>query len=226
MADGASGGGQNPPSWWSIDLYSFINDGFPLEGWVWEFMRRARLQEVLRDRPVDAMNPEPDLESINPDFWNLFKPWNHEKWSHKSPTFLPPAAAIPGRWPKSSAGQQYGIEDQDLKEFVSVTIDLSRRDSVILRDFKAVLKELRREVPSPEKVQPRTEDWLYNNILAVWDLRQYGISWFNIAKILDLRNLDEDRYGAIVAIRNSYNSAMLYVEKGGWQKLARYIEID
>jgi hypothetical protein len=224
MSNGASGGGQNPPSWWSVDLYSFVNDDFPLNGWVWEFMRRARLQEVLGDRPVDAMNPKPDLDSIKPNYWDLYKPWNHSKWSHKSPIFLPPAVALPGEWPKGFAGQRHRIGDKDLKQFVEMTIDINRIDSVIIRDFKAILKDLRIENPAPQPIRPNTKAWASSHILEVWDLRQYQLYWVKIAESVGVELLEEDKEGAIQFVRNAFNIAHRHIEGGEWLNLARYTE--
>lgn len=79
-------------------------------------------------------------------------------------------------------------------------------------------------MPPPEKVQPRVRDWLANHILAVWDLRQYDVSWSAIARLLAFRNPGGDRYQAIDQARNSYKPVKIYIDEGGWQKLARYIE--
>ena len=62
-----------PPDWWSRSLYDFLSD-LPQSGWIWEFMRRARLKELLGDSPVDAMNPDPELEELGGDFWTTLKP--------------------------------------------------------------------------------------------------------------------------------------------------------
>jgi hypothetical protein len=82
-----------PPDWWNMELYSFVTEDLPLEGWVWEFMRRDRLREVLGERPTDAMNPNnPDLEIIEDAYFlNYYKPWNHPYWQEigKAPLFLP-----------------------------------------------------------------------------------------------------------------------------------------
>jgi len=226
MCDGDSGPAANLPDWWSLSLYSFINEEFPLEGWVWEFMRRTRLREMLEDRPVDAMNPNPDLDSISPDFLNYYRPWNHSIWNQKSPTFLPPAAILPGRWPRGFAGQQYRTADEDERRMITVKIDINRRNSSILRDFRMILEDLRRETREPERVSPRTVDWVPNNILGVWDLRQFNVSWLSTARAVDIGRPDEDTRAAIQAARNSYNTARNYIEDGRWQDLARYIEPD
>jgi len=70
------------PAWWNRDLYSFLGD-MPIEGWIWEFMRRARLQKVLVSRPVDAMNPSPKIKNIDKAYINLYKHWNHPYWRCK-----------------------------------------------------------------------------------------------------------------------------------------------
>ena len=60
-----------PPVWWNRDLYAFVQ-GMPPEGWVWEFMRRARLLQILRNVPVDAMNPNPNIENLRGAHLNYY----------------------------------------------------------------------------------------------------------------------------------------------------------
>jgi hypothetical protein len=244
------------PTWWNPSLYSFVDENFPQEGWVWEFMRRDRLREVLGDRPVDAMNPNPDLESIeNGDYWNYYKPYNHLFWQGlgKSPYFFAPATAIPGIWPKGFAGQQYRIEDDELRHWRQINIDISRRDRVILRDTKKLLEILRKEHPQPQRNLPKYTNWFDQHILEVWDLEQFNVSWWRIAQLVGLTDPDQDtsdpdqdtsdpdkdtsdpdqdtsdpaqykRLTAIQKARNSFTTAFNYINNGKWKELARYIE--
>lgn len=65
-----------PPAWWNPSLYDFVND-MPLEGWAWEFYRRAVLKENLPGLPVDAMNPTPDLQR---NFGQTVLPREEDGW--------------------------------------------------------------------------------------------------------------------------------------------------
>jgi len=205
------------PQWWRLSLYSYITDDFSLEGWTWEFMRRARLQEVLTESPVDAMNPEPDLENILADHINYYKPWNHPKWAAIPPIFIRPAVNLPGEFPRGFKGQQYKIGDEDNLKWAKVNIDLNRPDTTILRDFQKILSELRTIHPEPKRINPRKYDWVPNNILAAWDLRQFNVSWLSIAKTLGLGRPDEDKYALIQRARNAYTSANENIRDNKWQ---------
>ena len=204
------------PSWWTLELYSFLRRDMPIEGWVWEFMRRARLQKVLGTGSVDAMNPGPNLEKINADHINYYKNWEWFVKFHRKPIFFPPAVNVPDRWPDGFHGQQYRIDELE-KYFVPITIDLSRRDSVIRRDFEMVLKKLRTEHPDEtSRINPRRSVWLDNKVLEIWDLRQLEVSWSSIERILGLS--DKKDY-----IRKSHYIAEDMIDKGKWIELAYYI---
>jgi hypothetical protein len=218
----------NPPDWWNLSLYSFVTENFPLNAWVWEFMRRDSLREVLRDRPVDAMNPEPNLDIIEDAmYWNYYKPANHQFWEiiQKAPYFLPPAVNISGRWPIGFEGQQYRLEDIEISRWVGVTIDINRRDTVIKKDFESILEFLRSEYPEPSRVLRKPTNWYDNKILQVWDLRQFHVSWSKTAELVELWDPTHDtRETAIQKARNSMKTATDYIDDGGWKKLARYID--
>jgi hypothetical protein len=81
MPTGRRSESPEPPEWWSLSLYDFLAN-LPLEGWIWEFMRRARLKEELKGSPVVAMLPKPkeggwaavpELNELNPTFWNYYE---------------------------------------------------------------------------------------------------------------------------------------------------------
>src|SRR5512136_2589760 len=84
----------SPPGWWKHSLYDFLEETMPLQGWIWEFMRRARLKEILKPNPVDAMNPNPDLQDVNPIDWDYYKSWPNKVWPLSKPTFLKPAVLV------------------------------------------------------------------------------------------------------------------------------------
>jgi len=217
-----------PPNWWNISLYTFITEDFTLEGWVWEFMRRDRLREVLGDRPVDAMNPNPDLEIIeDPFYWNYYKPANHIYWDtvEKAPYFLPPAVNIPERWPPGFSGQQYRLEDDELRNYIKINIDINRRDKVLLKDFKVILSLLRQDNPEPSHINPRTTNWIDQHILQVWDLRQFNIKWRRIAELVGFNVTGYDNSSLIQRARNAITTARNYIDNRKWIRLARYIEL-
>jgi hypothetical protein len=234
MPNGRRHESPTPPDWWNPSLYSFVTVDFPLEGWVWEFMRRDRLREVLCGRPVDAMNPNPDLESIEDSrYWNYYKPANHPHWETigKAPYFLPPAVNIPGQFPIGFQGQQYRLEDDALRQLRQVNIDINRRDSTIFRDFTKILSLLRNDFPEPPgypeppPMRPKPDVWFDNRILQVWDLRQFNVVWPAIAELYGFSSPPYDReYGKQKAI-NSYNTAYKYIDNRKYKELARYIDL-
>jgi hypothetical protein len=228
MPNGRRHESSTPPDWWNPSLYSFVTVDFPLEGWVWEFMRRDRLLEVLGDRPVDAMNPTPDLESIeNGNYWTYYKPYNHALWQRmgKAPYFVPPAANISGRFPIGFTGQQYRIEDDALRHLIKISIDINRRDKVILRDFTNNLSLLRNEFPEPPPMRPKPEVWFANRIFQVWDLYQFNVTWPAIADLFGFSSSPHDSVYGIQKARNSYNTAHKYINHRRYKELARYIDL-
>lgn len=204
------------PSWWTPELYSFLRD-MPIEGWVWEFMRRARLKEALGAGPVDAMNPNPDLNKIDPDCWNYYKSWNHPHWRRikKPPFLIPPAVNISGQWPAKYQGQQYRIDDEAGRNLFAVHVDLNRRDTRIISDFQEALIMLRKDLPERKRTSARIEDWHQSHILETWDLHEYAyaVSWSEIVEELTLNSVQQ--------ARNSFNSAKNYIEKNKWKTLVR-----
>jgi hypothetical protein len=213
-----------------MELYSFITADFPKERWVWEFMRRDRLREVLGGRPIDAMNPDPDLESIEDGhYWNYYKPANHPHWEAigKAPYFLPPAVNIPGHWPIRFEGQQYRLEDDELRNYnkVNMNIDFNRRYDVIINDFKDTLSLLRNEFPKLPPIRPKPEVWFANRILQVWDLQQFNVSWRAIAELFGFSSPPDNRNYGKQKVRNSFNTAVTYINNKKYKELARWIEL-
>lgn len=217
MPNGRRRESPEPPDWWSLSLYDFLSD-LPVQGWIWEFMRRARLKEVLKEAPVDAMNPKPELEGIDPHFWNYYK--SYDKLKKKQIVFFPPAVIIPGKWDKGFHGQQYTISDEDLRKMAEVRVDLNRPNSVIMRDFEAVLMEFRKSFSKPRRISPRIHEWAQNRTLQIWDLRQFNVTWERVADLV----LDENDEGGIDKVRNAYKVSIKYIDRGEWKYLARYVE--
>jgi hypothetical protein len=210
----------NPPSWWELSLYDFLDD-LPVQGWIWEFMRRARLKEILGDTPVDAMNTHPELEELDPDLCDYYDSYPTIIRQGRHPVFFPPSVRIPGKRPKGFHHQQFSISDEGLNHIVipDIRIDLNRPDSVILRDFENILLELRESFPRPRRISPRSREWARSHTLQVWDLRQFSLTWQNIANIVELE------YEAIVEkVRNAYKISHKYIDRGEWKYLARYVE--
>jgi hypothetical protein len=235
------------PEWWNKSLYDFLAD-MPEEGWVWEFMRRARLRKLLRGRGVNAMNPEPPrIKGIN---MHYFKTWADLQALGKRPIRIPPAvrslapkpkaSELPVRirlrgrrrdWPTAKVPQRaifrldkYRRKDGKMEKdgpervIVPMELDLGRRNTVIKREFDQMLQELRRKHPEPERVFPKTDTWVANHVLEIWDLKQLGVSWSSIKRLFELENQDMARNYIKTSIRN--------IDDGGWRKLALYLERD
>lgn len=244
-----------PPDWWNESLYDFLKD-MPLEGWIWEFYRRAVLKENLGDLPVDAMNPEPDLERVlakipypemlkgwelsiveeedlesdNPILapfnWDLYLPWNHARWDTRKPIGMPPPVRcheVPQlqRWfgRHYEAGRKLIGTKHVVKKLNVITLGLNLdcRNSRIREHFELVLMGLRQTYPEPKKAPDRTEKWLDNKILQVWDLRELKVGLETITKMLFLKN---DYFVEPKKARNAHASAVRLIEKEGWLKLA------
>jgi len=212
-----------PPAWWSPNLYSF-SQTIPQEGWIWEFMRRARLLRILRNIPVDAMNPRPDRRRLSPDYWNYYKSWSWYQERNAKPIFLPPAAFPSSGWPRGFRGQQYRISDPIVirqepveRQIISVKVNLSRRDSTILRDFNIILESMRTQHPEPPRMNPRFSNWPDMHILEVWDLRQFRVSWRDIASEFN-RSLQ--------SVRNAYKTAHTFIDEGQCLELAYRVDVE
>ena len=101
-----------PPSWWDTGLYSFLPD-MPLEGWIWEFMRRGRLL-TLYGNPVDAMNPNPDYDNldISPEHYSYYKNWSWFE-NRKKPYYIPPSVFLKDEvWRRGFHGEQFSVFDE------------------------------------------------------------------------------------------------------------------
>jgi hypothetical protein len=216
-----------PPYWWNLELYDFLSD-LPVQGWIWEFMRRAKLKEILKGSPVDAMNPEPELEGLDPDLWDLYDCYQTILRQGRHPVFFPPSVRIRGKRPKGYRHQQFSVGDEDLNylESLDLWIDLNRPDSVNIRDFESILLELKlehkNELSEPCGKSPRPKTWLHNRTILIWDLHQYGVYYERIADIV----LDENDEGGIEKIYNASKVTKKYIDKGKWIYLARYVESE
>ena len=256
------------PPWWEPSLYNFLRR-LPLEGWVWEFYRRAVLKENLGGLPVEAMNPEPDFEKplsemavpiekdgwvlsniededMEPEVvqlasenWDLYYHWGHEEWKRKKPISLAPSVLCDDVQQLSPwFGRRYSVRRKLIgktwlqKSFsaawVDMRVDTGRFDAAIMRDFKAVLTELRstyrKKYPRPKRVAPAPEKWKKNCILQVWDLREFNVPWQAIYELL-LKTRARHREDKRRPGRIAYDTAVKYIEKGEWENLARYVDM-
>ena len=235
-----------PPDWWSPDLYSFVRD-MPLEGWVWEFMRRHRLWLVLDTGPVDAMNPHPTHLSLLPrPYRNYYRSWAwfasaeglqqgpSTRPRRNRPIYLPPAVFPPSGRPSRFKEQQYRINPDDLAvhgiegDPVRIRVDLNRRDTVIKAHFEEVLADLRAERPEPKRSNPRLWAWRDQHLLEVWDLRQFHVSLSNIVSLFpDLESVDSAVTTLrIQPVRNALRTASEYINGGKWLQLAYYADVE
>jgi len=222
-----------PPEWWNKGLYDFLED-LPLEGWVWEFMRRARLKTILGAKPVDAMNPKPKHSNLHDEMSDyLYMPWpkviSEFRWWGKKPLYFAPAVWLRKRWPAGFHGQPVQLPPMSMQaKPINIVVDVNRRDSVIKREFDVLLEKIRIKVPEPKEIKPRVGNWSSGEPLITWDLRQYSVTFKAIAGYLGFRAPD----GAIIGhdyeakqARNYYREASQYIDEGMWEDLARYIEV-
>jgi hypothetical protein len=224
-----------PPEWWNQNLYSFVQ-AMPPAGWVWEFMRRACLQNLLPNIPVDAMNPNPDMKRLSPDWWNCYKTWFwYQDKGRQPPVFLPPAVSPSVGWPKGFHGQQYQtnhlkfVQEKQLeRRVIGVKINMNRRDSAIKRDFNALLISARTQQPEPgRRMNPRFSNWPDMHILEVWDLRQFKVSWRNIAlEFYRSNSRNSIQVSDLQSVRNAYNAAKSNIDDGDWLELAYSTEME
>ncbi len=209
-----------PPEWWNENLYDFLEHA-TLDAWFWEFMRRKALLKLLGDGCVDAMNPNPDKERISPNFWDFFNCWTYsvcpERDNQRHQFFVPSAVDLYPRegWSENFRGQQYQLSGILEHEYAKISIDLKRRDKVILRDFKAVLANIRENHPEPRRINPRFGNWYDNKILMVWDLKQQGASYAWIGHYLFEDCSETSRQSAINALQSAKNQ----IERGGFKQI-------
>ena len=205
-----------PPDWWKRSLYDFIAD-MPLKGWIWEFMRRGRLLEALEGAPVDAMNPQPNIDDLGGDYIRYYCSYPQIRHKINDLVFFPRSVNQVETWPEDFHGQQYRIADAELKNLKKITVDLNRSDRLIIDDFKTLLSRMRTEHEIPKRVNPRPNDWAVTCILQVWDLRQYECKDKTIYRLLKGLNGQS-------TVRNAIGSGEDYINKDGWKRLARYVD--
>ena len=110
--------------------------------------------------------------------------------------------------PAKLQGQYYRINDTVEKKLIDAFVDVNRRDSRIIEDFKEELSALRRKYPVIKKTSPRIQDWHLSRILETWDLREYNVSWSAIVEVLSSNIVDTNQQA-----RNSYNTAKNYIDQ-------------
>jgi hypothetical protein len=217
------------PKWWRVKLYKFT-ESMPLEGWVWEFMRRAELKAILKGAPVDAMNPRPRLKHIQDDMASYYymgwdKVIKRFRWWGDKPFFRVPALSNTEGWPPGFHGQPIRIPTPRSKRIkLQFSIDLNRRDTVIKKEFDAILAQHRVQIPEPGQIKPHVSNW--PKPLMVWDLCQYHIPRLTIARLLDISPGPGARVGKewmTKQVENCYNEITPYIDKGKWEDLARFI---
>jgi hypothetical protein len=222
----------SPPEWWSVNLYDYLKD-LSLDGWVWEFMRRARLKTLRPKRPVDVMKPGGEKKISR---WSDY--YKSGLNISKQGTFLfAPSAVLwegitHGGWYRRSFHNvdDFEIEDETIArnrrledQWVNISINLKRRDAVILQDLKRAMNKARKEFPMPRRETPRRSNWSDNQILQVWDLREFKVPWGQIVDLPGMfENKDREHPQSDVtqSARNAYNTACRLIEKRGWQRLA------
>jgi len=226
------------PHWWNLDLYRYLDD-LPLEGWAWEFIRRWRLLSKLKGkRPVDAMNPSPDIQDGDGEDFIYYDNWTANLQTVGPPYVTPLAAYCPKYRADFPLGHTIALEEAEInKDYVIFRIDLKRRNESIIRDLRTQLKVARSQAGvSPIRISARIDDWRTNRILAVWDLRQYNLSWNTISELAGHSNIAPYREKRIEYMRRYFKSAEHYIGRvkesegrakflpGRWVDLIRFIE--
>ena len=216
------------PDWWNIHLYDYLKT-MPLRGWVWEFMRRERLKNVLGVSPVNAMAPHRSNAEIQGPARLLYLTWENYYRSHE-PVFIPPAVWH-GKRSQLIYGALHRIDGYELEDYswvwdhiprkeIDLTIDLRRKDEVLISDFRTCLERLRKDHGrSKETCCPRTSAWVSSNMLQIWDLKDYGIATSKIAELVITKCVNP-----LAKDKNAYKSAKISIDTKKWQKVALYCQ--
>lgn len=215
------------PDWWYKELYDFTKN-MPLEGWVWEFARRAALKEILKGAPVDAMNPDPDLSHMEDEAAeNYYISWHQAierfgYWGHQ-PFYRVPAVRFSRGFPPDFRGQPIQIPSPH-GEWIDISINIKRRDTTIRKDFMGLLKLIRiqQKMPQPKQIKPRTTNW--TTPLMAWDLYQFGVPFLTIASLLDIHADPDSREfpgpeDNIDKVSKTYDKVSPYIDEGRWEEL-------
>jgi hypothetical protein len=232
------------PDDWGLKLYDFTKD-MPLEGWVWEFMRRARLKRLLGKEYFNAMylarrkniTLGPDqTQNLDPDHWNYYRPWSwYQKRNRKPFSVSPSVVTSTIGWPKGFHGQQYRVPDESLDQyalarldrpFVNLRVDLNRQDTRIRKDFDELLKSLRvKHRLRQNSPHPEYSKWYKMLVLPCWDLKQFGLSQQELA--LTFPRFRYNYGGELLPnkerVKNSLKVTRSYIDRGEWIKLAYHI---
>jgi len=222
---------RQPPTWWGLGLYKDIIESSSREVWAWEFMRRAKLLEVMEERPVDAMNPEPNIDNLNPDFISYYKQWDDNIWFNKNGERIGPLLRLPSVfrpdkfWSDIHKGQQYRVEDYVIRQFVDIRIDISRRKETITHEFEELLSELRREfsVSEPDEKRFTISAWQKNYLLQIWDLNQFDLTFEEIATRIN-RDLDLEPVITANRVSETNERAVDLINNHVWFELIRKIK--
>jgi len=214
------------PSWWTPALYDYL-EGMPGEGWVWEFMRRAKMLTCFKAKklPVEAMkcHSRQGGKHLSP-YWTWSQIIQSFPEQFKNVPAVRSHSARPASCDLFPLQLMFGLELYSAKilgprieraksETVVIEVDLDRRDQVIKRDFQDLLAELRKKFPEPKKVFFLPKKWKKSHLLEVWDLRQYDVSWSRIQELFKLDKVHQ--------ARNAYTAATSYIDNGGWKDLHR-----
>jgi hypothetical protein len=229
-----------PPEWWNLSLYEYLTEEIPLAGWIWEFMRRDRLKMLRPNQPADVMNPNLDTRTMPGHMFPYYLPWPF--WAVTGPVLDVPSAV---RWEGVTPPlffrhayydlARYELEDYSLAsdplpsdQWVDIRINLSRSNPVIVRDLETALKKARGIYPKPTRITPKPQNWKDNRILEVWDLREFDVSWMQIAKLSGMATNKDDEHPSYEenlkqSVRNAYNTAERLIQEKGWQDCALQI---
>lgn len=218
-----------PPEWWNESMYSFLNNMKRLD-WIWEFYRRYRIGIWKPGYPVDAMNPANTAQQDGDE--NDPTGFLHKLYFHANHKDLPQIAGLPlmSKPPAVWSRDLYGWflmksmfpdgEDQAPKKLsaalaampnFTISVNLNRKDSEIIKDFKRILAVFREKHPQTPISRGKDKNWISNKILQTWDLRELGVTWTPIAKALDHKDISY--------ARNAHKTANKYIRQLGWRDL-------
>ena len=107
--------------------------------------------------------------------------------------------------------------DIEMGERVTVTVSLKTRDNVLRSDFSRLLAKLREVYPQPPKPVPLPPEWIQNNVLQVWDLRQYEVPWHELVDELFSKDRRRKKYKDPLKLpRNAHDTAKSLIDNEGW----------
>jgi hypothetical protein len=185
---------------------------------------------------VEAMNPRAEGKNRkNAAVTTLYKSWaDLQREGLPLPLPLVPAVYRTDSRFASRSYWPYRIEDlygnrrpRSMRDVIDVRIELDRTDAAIVADIRRLAREARVETPSRGKTPRRYKDWWEDmHPLEVWDLHEHNVPPKVIMSMVEGRSLEEVSLTDIQTCRNSLRTATLYIDQGGWKKIALGLDVN